>query len=227
MKTGFLFLTLLVGFASNSHAEELVKAISEVFPVKAPDSTNASDDASSPLIHFHSLPLQSALSLYARFKDRTLLIHPQLGNPTFSLDQNISNRAEAADLMEKMFNGHEIAVIPDGEHFVMVVPYSQTNAVTPKADSLPKSNSLIPPQSINFRNVPVRSMVEIDADFLHKKIVNFPAAMNQLAGSHVVTFVQENSLSREEICYAMQTLLAWHNIQLVPDGDDLKLEPIH
>jgi hypothetical protein len=91
-------------------------------------STNTIDN-SSPVIRFRSLPLNLAIDLYADYKGRTVLQHPQLGALNFSLDVRPRSKEEAAAIFEKMFNEGKVATIPDGDHFVMVVPFAFTNAV--------------------------------------------------------------------------------------------------
>jgi hypothetical protein len=42
-----------------------------------------------------------------------------------------------------------------------------------------------------------------------------------------ITLAQTTPLSKNEICYALETLLGWHKIRMAPDGNgNLKLERI-
>jgi len=205
-------------------------------------STHTANGASSPLIHFRSLPLLNAISLYADCKNRTALIHPQLGKPTFSINQNVRTKAEAAEVFEKMFAEQKIATIPDGEHFVMVVPNAFTNPLMPRPHALSETNfivpappinnsshDVVPPLSINFHNAPIFLVLQAYSDFMHKEIVNLhdDSWLDARGPYPIVTLVQTTPLSREEICYALQTLIEWNNVRIASSGDgNLKLERI-
>jgi|GEM_PF-6612902 hypothetical protein len=188
-------------------------------------TTDTQVEESLPLIHFRSLSLVSVISLYSNLKDRTILIHPQLGTPTFSLYQNFRTKEEAAEAIEKIFKDQNIATIRDGEHFIMVVPYSYTNVVTPKSDTLANSGPLIPVMSVNFRDFPLGGAVQTYADLMGKDIKDRPSAMD-LSCCSTLTFYQETPLSRAEIAYALETQLAWHKLRFVPYEEGLKLESI-
>jgi hypothetical protein len=190
-------------------------------------STNTIDRSTSPLIHFHGLSLESAINLYNYYINRTIMQHPQLGNATFSVNISLNSKAEAAAMFEKMFNEQNIATVPDGEHFVMIVPFALTNTVIPRAISLPHAEPLVPEMSINFRAAPVRLVVQAYADYVHKTVMNRDESIRDEAFIPFVTFAQRTPLSKEEICYALETQLAWRGIRFVPEGvSDLKIERI-
>jgi len=198
-------------------------------PLDSNDSSTNGLDPSLPVIYFHGLSLEDAMWLYADYRKRTGLVHPQLGEPTFSLKVNPRNKTEALEAWEKLFHEHGIATIPDGEHFVMVVPFAFTNSVTARSSTLPQTNSLIPAMSINFHNTPIALVLETYSDFKHEELVNLQD--NSWLKAHgpypIVTLVQRTPLSREEICYALETLIEWNDIRMVPDrAGKLKLERI-
>jgi hypothetical protein len=184
-------------------------------------STNKSGNTAVPSIRLRSVTSQTAIDLYADGKERTVLQHPQLGAHQFSLVSNPASKAEAAAVFEKMFDEQSVATIPDGEHFVMIVPFALTNKVTPRSQSLVTTNALVPKFSMNLREAPAQLVLQVYADFVHKKIVN----LRDGNGASGFSFVQTTALSREEICYALETEFAWRGIQFVPDGSgNLKIE---
>jgi hypothetical protein len=237
MKTIWLLFVFAISVATACAAEKEVRGVGivTVDGIERQLSMTAYGDHVStnqldpqlPVMNFQALPLKSALTLYGNLKKRTLLIHPQLGTQTFSLKMNPRTQEEAVEAWEKLFHEQNIATIPDGEHFVMVVPYSQTNTISPKADSLPKTNALLPEMSINFQSAPDQLAIQTYADFVQKQIVNLNDS-SWYTCCNTVTFVQITPLSREEICYALKTLIEWHNIRMVPEGGNrLKLERIN
>jgi len=192
--------------------------------LEEPDGTRSTNTlASGPSIHLVSIDLQPAISMYADFKKRTILQHPELGDPKLSVQAHPQSEAEVAAIFEKMFSERNIATIPDGDKFVMIVPFAFTNSVIPHADAVGATNALIPSLSVNFVGVPVNMVLDVHADFLGRKIVNARDAPQ----IPTVTFVQTTPLSKAELCYAFETLIAWRNLRFVPDGRDLKWERIH
>jgi len=182
-------------------------------------------DRSLPVMYFQTLPLKNALTLYGDYIKRTELIHPKLEAQTFSLKINPRTREEAAEALEKLFHEHNIATIPDGEHFVMVVPFAFTNSVNATSSSLPQANSLVPVMSLNFNNAPIGLAIQTYVDFMHKEVVNLHE--NSVPLWYTITLVQITPLSREEIGYALKTLIEWNSIRMAPEGEGkLKLERI-
>jgi hypothetical protein len=149
------------------------------------------------------------------------LRHPQLGAHPFSLVASPASKADAAAVFEKMLDAQSVATIADGEHFVMVVPFALTNTVTPRSQSLVTTNALVPKFSIKFKNAPAELVLAVYADYVHKKIVN----LRDGNGASGFSLIQTTPLSKEEICYALETEFAWRGIQFVPEGSgDLRIE---
>ena len=83
--------------------------------------------------------IEPVLALYSEFTQRTLL-KPLLGGiPWFTLQATAMNRAEAALVLEKALDAREIASIPDGTRFLMVVPKRQAATVKPRSLELKSS----------------------------------------------------------------------------------------
>jgi len=185
--------------------------------------TDAQASTNASAAGVRSVDMSAAIKMYGLLKKRTVLQHPQLRNAKVSL-ANARTDDEMAAALEAMFKEQKIAAIPDGEHFVMIVPMALTNSVTPKAPTRADSDMLLPEASVNFGNAPLGLVLQVYADYLGKTIVN-PKDAPRMA---TITFTQTTVLSKQEICYALETELAWSNIQLVPDGlKNVKLETIH
>jgi hypothetical protein len=183
------------------------------------------NDRVSPVIHFRSIPLAIAIDLYAEFKNRIVMQHPELGNPTFSLDVNPRSKQEAAAIFEKMFKEQNIATIPDGKHFVMVVPFALASSLKPRAATLTQTNSMLGALSVNFQNAPMDMVLTTYADYVQKEVVNLHDGF-RMSCCPTFTFYQTTPVSREELCYALETQIGWYNIRLVPAGDKWKWERI-
>jgi hypothetical protein len=188
-----------------------------------PTSADKTEHLIAPYINLVSVNLDTAISLYADFKSRTVLQHPQLEDGPVSIKCNPHTSAEATEAFEKMFDERKIATIPDGDKFVMIVPFAVTNTVTPCADTIAATNAPLQALSVNFRSAPLQMVVQTYSDFLGKKIVN-PGDVPRFPG---VTFVQTTPLSKAQILYAWETQMAWRNFRLVPDDSgNLRCERI-
>lgn len=211
--------------AANGSVQVMVDGKARTLALEAKgDQSNIIDGDSSPVIRLPSIPLELAISLYADYKNRTVMQHPQLGKLTFSLDANPHSKEEAAAMCEKMFREQNIATIPDGEHFVMLVPFALTNIMNPRADTIDQTNTVVPKLSVNFRSAPIALVLSAYGDYVHKEIVNLHD--NTLPLGETVTFAQTTPLSRAELCYALETQIEWHHIRIVPAGDKWKAERI-
>jgi len=86
-------------------------------------------------------------------------------------------------------------------------------------------NSLVPVMSLNFNNAPIGLAIQTYVDFMHKEVVNLHE--NSVPLWYTITLVQITPLSREEIGYALKTLIEWNSIRMAPEGEGkLKLERI-
>ena len=173
-----------------------------------------------PPILLVSAKLPVVIDTYAAVKQRTVLQHPLLPNATFTISANPKTAAAAAAEFERVFAEHGIAVVPDGQHFVMLVPTALTNQVTPLSDKIATNGPAIPSLSVIFRTLPLSMVLPVYEDFANRKIIN-----QAEAPPVQITLVQQTPLSREEICYAMETLFAWNNVRLhTNDNKTLKIE---
>ena len=176
-----------------------------------------------PPILLVSVKLPVVIDAYAAVKQRTVLQHPLLPNAAFTISANPKTAAEAAAEFERSFAEHGIAAVPDGQHFVMLVPTALTNNVTPNSDKIATNGAAIPSASVIFRTVPLSLVLPVYADFANRKIINQAEAPPTV----VFTLIQQTALSREEICYAMETLFAWNNVRLHTNDDNtLKIERV-
>ena len=176
-------------------------------------SANKIENQTPPIVDLVSADLEAVMSLYADFKSRTVLQHPELGDGPFSVSCNPQTTNEVVDAFEKMFNEQKIATISDGNHFVMVVPFAFTNEVNPRSGSLPQTNAIISQFSVNFLRAPVQLVLQTYSDFAGKKLDNITG----VPGRPGLTLRQTTPLSRDEIIYAIETQIAWRNIHLVPE----------
>jgi hypothetical protein len=178
------------------------------------DSPAAEKDKSSTM-RLHGVKLQQVIFLYGQMKGRTVLQHPKLKDTGFTLTANPRSKPEAAKALEDLFATHEIATIPDGEKFMMLVPFAFTNQVSPHARKIADVEPTVPPMSVNFQNVPMSKVLQIYGEF-----VGHPVSNSENAPGAGIDFVQENPLSKEQIRYGLETLFAWNGIQVSTNSNN-------
>lgn len=158
-------------------------------------------------IRLRDIELQPLILLYGHVKGRTVLAHPKLAEARFTLTANPSSKPEA------LFANQQISAIPDGDRFVMLVPYSLTNQATPGSDEFAQSGPALSALSIDFQGVPLDKGLEVYGKCVgHRWQQNGPW--------NPVYLVQVNSLSKGQICYAMNTMFAWNGIRVVTNKDN-------
>jgi hypothetical protein len=179
------------------------------------DSPNGAEPNKPSTIQLRGVKLQQVIYLYGQMKGRTVLQHPGLKDTGFTLTANPKSKLEAAKALEGLFASHQIAVIPDGEKFVMLIPFALTNKVSPHSNKIADADPTVPPMSVNFNNVPMSKVLGVYGQFLGRPVTNCENA--PWAG---IDFVQENSLSKGQICYGLETLFAWNGIRVSANNDN-------
>jgi hypothetical protein len=169
--------------------------------------------AAGPTIRLRDVKLQPLMVLYGEAKGRTVLAYPRLGDARFSLDSN-ANYQTAAETFEKLFADQNIATIPDGDKFVMLVPNAYTNQVSPHSDKIAAAGPIISEMSINFQNVPLAKVLEVYGEYVGHPVNNLQSSPNAL-----IHFVQQNPLSKGQICYGLETIFAWNGVRVVTNND--------
>ena len=165
--------------------------------------------------------LQPVLTLYADCAQRTLLRSPALPDCAFHIRAAPANRAEAAAVFENALAAQGIVSIPDGEKFLRIVPKAQaalarTRAMESKFTVAEDSN-VMPPGSINWTSADLWQVLPIYASLVGRKLDQ--AASARVEGSQIV-FKNDTPLNRKELVYAMDVLLEWRGLKLVPEGAD-------
>jgi hypothetical protein len=202
-----------------------------LFSLRFQDATRHLEPGRFGLLFEHA-PINQALMVYQQLAGRTLLVHPSLPPVSFSLNATVTNRTEAARVLEKEFAAQGITTVPDGGKFTMLVPKSQLAAARPRSSEIrPASppagkgntNESIPPGVIHFQGISPDQAAAIYAELLGRKLDRTtPLPPTTTALLQIKT---ETPLSREEAQYALEVLFAWQGFKLVPSGDEF-LKPV-
>ena len=191
--------------------------------------------------------LKEVVELYSQVSSRTALQHPWLPAFSISLQTPGTNRLEIVNALEKALLEQGICCIPDGEKFVMIVPRKfASNAIPHSPRPVPAetvnaagakfatSNSvrIIPAGTIDFPNVYLSQALEVYAALYSTNRVSFDQtsldeAKRSGALNTLISLKTATPLTTEEACYALETLVAWNGIRIVPGATNtLKLVPL-
>jgi len=187
--------------------------------------TNATT-ADTPAIALEKANFNSVLDLYAEFSGRTALQFPSLPASTFTLRAPAANRAEAAKVLEQAMADRDVVTIPHGEKFVLIVPKAQaTFAGEHLAENklaVPGENQTLPPGFVNMIGADLSQVLPIYADLVGRKLERNDSLRLLVVP---IAFRNQTSLTKAEVVHAMDVLLRWRGIAVVPEGDDL-IKPV-
>jgi hypothetical protein len=187
-----------------------------------------------PGIVLEDVGLNEVLQLFAQFTNRSLLRWPDLPATSFSLRAAAKDRVGAARILEKALVAEDLSIIPDGEKFLMIVPKAKAATVKPHApsakaatDSGNKTQAAAPgsggteqeplmPGLIDFRSADVAQVADVYAIMLGRKL----DLSGRLPAGGTISLTTQTPLTKEEGVYALETLLHWSGIKLVPVGED-------
>ena len=187
------------------------------------ESANVSTKVSRLTVLLRNAELAQTLDIYGELKHRTILRPPNLAAQTVSFSTQAPTAAEASKALEAAILERGIAVIPDGDKFVMLVPAFMAKGVTSGAaearkehapDLAGKPNDIIPTGSIIFSPCDVNQVLPIYGELIGRKY------KPDRAGSFgLIYFRNTVPLTKDELIYALNTLLAWNNVALVFNDD--------
>ncbi|EEF60459.1 RNA polymerase sigma factor [Pedosphaera parvula] len=181
---------------------------------------------SSPIsLKFENLDLSHLLELYAQTAHRSILRPTALPQTSFTLNTSATNDAEAALLLEKALAEKGFTTVLDGDKFAMIVPAYQASIAVPHSAEIKTSpprwpgleeRGQVPTGEVNFPAAFVETVTKIYAELIHRKLISH----DRLPPGLLITFRNQTPLTKSELIYALDTLLAWQNIKVIPVGDD-------
>jgi hypothetical protein len=142
-----------------------------------------------------------------------------------SLTTFATNNGVVAGVLQKALAERGVAIISDGDKFVMVVPADRAPTVKPYSQDLKpdKDTAEIPAHAVNFAGVDIDQVADVYCRLNNRKLdasVPFPHLER-----HDITFTNVQMLSKAEIIYALDTLIEWSGFTLEPVGED-KMQPV-
>lgn len=183
-----------------------------------------------PPLWLNGAPDSTALYLYSQFANRTILRHPLLRTSTINLRLLVTNPAEAATALAQALASNNVAVILDGEKFVMAVPRSYADLVHPRSSAIKpaarpagEAEASFSAGTMRLSGAQLRVMARFYAELLGRTIVD--TDWFRPISVIPVFFVNQTPLNRTEMLYAFETILEWNGVRLESEGD-LLIKPV-
>jgi len=187
-----------------------------------------------PGIVFEDVGINAVLQLFAQFTNRSLLRWPHLPPTSFSLRSSAKDPAGASRVLAQALVAEKLSIIPDGDKFLMIVPESETARVRPHAPSVKGSpetetktpaatpdsgaggQEIIAPGMIDFRGADLWQVADVYSLLVGRKLDL--SERPQISG--IISIRTQTRITKEDAIYALETLLHWSGINLVPVGED-------
>jgi len=184
-------------------------------------------NSAPPRIVLSKANTELVLFLYSQFSGRTLIRSPRLPDSTFDLDIWASGPNDTARRLKKALAAKGITTIEDGEKFLLVVPTSEVSTIKPGSSGIKSLTSDNDRQGrfpggvfVNLSNADLSQVVQLYSELTGRKLEQLPPQNRK------VTFTTQTALSTTECAYALETLLIWNGVKVVPEGGSAsKLDP--
>jgi hypothetical protein len=188
-----------------------------VIRLKAGGLTNGTPDG----LVFDGVGIRTMMRLLGEYSERTVLQHPSLPVVKFSLRTTATNRAEIARILREALEAKDIVIVPDGGKFLLAGAKGEAAKLNPQSAQLTAAagsseSEVMPRGSILFASATVPNVLSILAEFRGEKLESSPPLPD---GKIYLTM--ETALTKAECRYALETLIGWQGIRLIPSGNGL------
>ena len=193
---------------------------------------------SQPSTDLEHAALNPVVFLYAALTGKTILQSPYVARTNrFSLHAATATRDVAARALEAAFAERNLAVIPDGEKFLLLVSKAQASVIKPHSPVNPSrtnshsaaagptrdENELIPPGMVDLRGVTLHVSLVLYAELLGGQLAKdqpFPTLTRRFPDEEpccppFVFLRNMTPLTKKECAYAFETLTSWYGVKLV------------
>jgi RNA polymerase sigma factor (sigma-70 family) len=190
------------------------------YALEGPEDNRASPSArpgGKLTLRLRNADLAEVLELYAEFIGRTVLCHPAIKRVPFNLSAAAVDQAGAAREVERVLKERGISTVPDGDTFEFVVPTELARSVLKAAGPPPRpataNDEVVAKGTINFKNLDLFEVLQIYAELNGRK---WPS--NDRPPGSLVFLHSQTPLTKAEVNYAIETLVGWQGLKIVPAG---------
>jgi len=186
--------------------------------LQAEGQTPVPQTSVAPAFGAQNSSLERTVQLYSMLTGRTVLSGP-LPQPSGPVSLQIpSDTNGAIAFIESELAKNRIECVPEGDKFVKLLPMGWRD--TPMGAQLTrmkppgKGDAKSPVGTINFPSIPLEMMLDIYSQMRNRTVLR-AAGLPPIA----IHLASQQSLTQEEVIYAMETIMALNNIAVVEDGE--------
>jgi hypothetical protein len=172
-------------------------------------------------IHMQDAEFKVMLDLYGYSSGRVILLHPDISRAAVSCEIVWTNqspgKAEISNRLGRWFNKRNATAIEDGDAFLQIIPTSMVPTASLHAKDLAADSPAgenMGAGTIHFEGIGVSVVVDI-----YGKLLSRPCKENAGAGGNIPYFTTTRPLSKAQVMYAFETLLAWSGNKIVLNAD--------
>jgi hypothetical protein len=171
----------------------------------------------------------ATVDTYAELTGKTVLAPSALPSLRDSIDSELpASKTNVIAFLEKEFSKKGISVVQDGPYFVRLVPggerQAELNLMPLRGAQLHATSSqqLIPAGAVNFPATDPNTVLEVYAELKGRTILR-----TRFLPAPTIHFKNQCPLTREELVYALETVLALNGLSAVDDGQSfVQIVPI-
>ena len=166
------------------------------------------------------LASEVSVDTYTELMGKTFLAPSALLSLPDSIDSELpADKTNVIVFLEKEFSKKGISIVQDGPCFVRLIPGGEWQA---ELSSMPlrgaqlhasPSQQLIPAGAVNFPATELSQVLEIYSELKSRTILR-----TRFLPSPTIRFKNQCPLTREELVYALETVLALNGLSTVDDG---------
>ena len=215
---GTLVSIQLIGIDPANETIQLVENGKEVVHhLETPDLASRVLSAGKTGCHFRDVRFQDALNLYSDFRNRTVLIHPGIQRLSVTVQAEGKSATDVAHALEKALRDQGLAMVPDGEKFVLLVPRSMEKWADPSSQRLDATS----PIAGSFAT---DGMVNTIVDAYGRLLGRTQKGASPFAQASIYLYTQP--LTQAEMRYAFDRLLEWSGLRVeVVDEKSFRVVP--
>jgi hypothetical protein len=173
------------------------------------------------LIKFQDADVSQVLEICQELRGRTVLKPSNLPAAKISVrSQTAMTRDQAIWMLDAVLALADIAMIPHGDKFALVLPgIENRRAPATASPSIPPSvnaQETLPPGLLKFQDADISRVLAVYASLLARR----PLPVERATPSVKITVRTQTSLTRAEAISALDTIAALNRLQFVLVGDD-------
>jgi hypothetical protein len=167
--------------------------------------------------------LEQIFDVYAGISGRTMLVHPGVKRVAITLFVHDKTKAEFQKAIEDVLRENDIAIVPDGDIFALIVPAEEEKKWSAYVKSFPSPPAVAEKgkYSFTYDGVDVRQAMPVYGALTGRKWIEtaLPPASVKLKTLH--------GLGKAESMHAFDVIFALNGLKVVNVGDDsFKVVPV-